>query len=60
MGQDFFQNYRNMAKFRLEDAVAKGRSQNAFEVKQLKKKNVYLEGLKVPVDCKELVDRVLR
>ena len=57
---DFFQDYRNKAKFRLEDAEAKGEAKKNAENKQLKKKIAHLEALKVPFDCKELVEENFR
>ncbi len=57
---DFFQKYRNEAKFRLEDAEAKGEAKKKAENDQLKKKIAYLEKLKVPFDCKELIDKIFR
>jgi hypothetical protein len=57
---DFFQNYRNEAKFRLEDAEAKGEAKKKAENDQLKKKIAYLEALKVPVDCRDLFEEKFR
>jgi biotin operon repressor len=43
-----------------EEVIKRDRKRREAEFEQLKKKIISLEGLKVPVDCKELVDRVFR